>query len=361
MSRPIFRQRPGATPDEIQKEVQLAFDRLGDIIPRRIPNLRIGVNETKVAHGQRDVPSQWRAVNHAAGVVIEQTRPADERFLYLRRQGSIVDSLVGSPSGNSMRSQGQWHVWGMDRGNAPSFGAIGANVGPNGAFDNEYGMSAIPGYFPEAGQITALAVAIADAPTVTGVNPRNEYGWLGVAPDTIVAGEHWPDSTIAGSGVQVIGGNSGSSKLRGGTVAIDVPAGSLLWAIYQNRVVFAVGLQYFGGSMDAFPNWGGYDDLSGVAIGSTPPSTISGSSAIGYCSLVGVTLPYAVDSDFPATGRRLRTANDIDSSANQLWNAAGSGIPYFLYQWTRTSAPATTTGDATILNETDAVTDIEVL
>jgi hypothetical protein len=360
-----FRERPGADLDSVQQEIKFAFDRLGDIIPRRIPNVRIGVTETRIAHGHRSVPSQWRAVNHRAGVVIEQTRPADSKYLYLRRQQSIAGDLGGFVGPPMMRSEGQWHVWGLDTNNAPTFGTggAGANVGVNAAANNQNTMTAVPGWFPEAGVITMLAMAIGDIPGGggTGVPGGGEHGWIGIAPDSIVGNEHWPSATVAGSGARVVGGGSGSRKIRGGVVSVVVEAGSLLWLIYQNQVTSTAGVEYYGGSLVEFPNWGGYDDLRAVAIGQTPPAPITGNSAMGYCSLAGSTLTYAFESSFPASGRRLRTANDADANANQIWNIAGGGVPYFLYQWSRTVAPAAVTGGATILNSTDAVTDIEVL
>lgn len=255
-----------------------------------------------------------------------------------RRAGADLEfPSVGPGDPRGQRSAGQWHVWGMDRGDAPSFNM---DVGVASAFNNKNGMSAVPCWFPEAGRITALALGIADSPGGggTGVPGGGEYGWIGVAPDTVAAGEHYPNATIAGSGVRVVGAGSGSAKLRGGVVSLAVPANSLLWLVHQNQITDVAGVAFYGGSMIAFPNWGGFDDLRAVAIGQTPPTAapgVRGNSAIGYCSLVGSVLTYTFERSFPAGGRRLRTANDADASANQLWAAAAGGIPYYLYQWSR--------------------------
>jgi hypothetical protein len=258
----------------------------------------------------------------------------------MRRAGADLEFAGSGGSGDprGQRSSGQWHVWGLDRGDAPTFSM---DVGVNSNFNNKNSMSAVPCWFPEEGRITALALAIADSPGGggTGVPSGGEYGWIGVAPDSIIDSEHYAGRTIEGSGVRVIGAGSGTPKVRGGLVSVPVTAGSMMWLVHQNQIVSVAGVAFYGGSMIAFPNWGGYDDLRAVALDDTPPTAapgVRGNSAIGYCSLVGSTLAYTFERDFPTGGRRLRTANDGEADANQLWNAAGGGIPYYLYQWSRT-------------------------
>lgn len=79
-----FRQRPGSSLDEVQAETRLAFERLGDVIARRLPNRVIGPNETRIAHGLDSVPSQWHAVSAQHAATILETRRPDRTFLYLR-------------------------------------------------------------------------------------------------------------------------------------------------------------------------------------------------------------------------------------------------------------------------------------
>ena len=355
-----FRERPGASLDSVQQEIKFAFDRLGDIIPKRIPNVTVGITETRIAHGHRGVPSQWRAVNHRAGVVIEQTRPADSKYLYLKRQGSIAGELGGDIGPPSIRCSAEWHGWGLDLNVVTNATLSTKNCGHNVGHDNKKPMWAVPAYFPEAGQITALMLGIGDSSGGggTGVPGGGEHCWLAVADDVVSAGDHRPGPTRAGTGVIVVGQGTGINKFRGGAVTIEVEAGSILWLVGQEQVNSAAGVAFYGFPLNLLPNWGGLYDLEALAIGSTAPGTINDTNAcFGYCSLVAETLTYAFERDFPTNYRRMHSTGD----ANQLWNPGGGGMPLTLYQWARAAAPVGVAGPATILNDTDAVTDIEVL
>jgi hypothetical protein len=90
----LFHERPGASLDEVQKEIGLAFRRLGDIVSHVLPAVEIRTAETRVAHGVGSVPSRWRVVRQAGEGTIYETRPADKKFLYLAKQAVVLRSGV---------------------------------------------------------------------------------------------------------------------------------------------------------------------------------------------------------------------------------------------------------------------------
>lgn len=84
-----FRRRPGATLDEVQDEIKLAFDSLGNVISKQLPRLSIGPDEQLVAHGLGSVPRGWRVIRQGGFGLIYQTRLPDKKFLYLAKQDVI--------------------------------------------------------------------------------------------------------------------------------------------------------------------------------------------------------------------------------------------------------------------------------
>jgi hypothetical protein len=91
----VFRHLgPNASINDVQDEMRLFAERLGDLVRKIIPDVTIGPNETRVAHGLGSVPSRWRVVKQTGEGVIYETRPADNKFLYLAKQPVVTKGAV---------------------------------------------------------------------------------------------------------------------------------------------------------------------------------------------------------------------------------------------------------------------------
>jgi hypothetical protein len=242
----------------------------------------------------------------------------------------ILGQMAAQPT---LRSTGQWHIWGQDL-NVNGVSADTA-AGTNPAADGNNVMWAVPHWFPESVTITSLAMGLENdlaGGGGQGVPIGGEHAWIGLARDTIVASEHWPGATLAGSAVRVVGSGAGARKLRGGAVSITFGPNELGWQVGQCLMTAVAGAELYGMPMGNWPAWGGVDDLRGLVIGDSMPAARTAYSSVGYCSAVGTLLTYTLGRDFPATGRRLRAKNDGDALANQLFS---NNMPIVLFQISR--------------------------
>jgi hypothetical protein len=254
-----------------------------------------------------------------------------DRLSMNRGAAGFPDESLGV---QSLRATGQWHIWGQDL-NLTGISADSA-AGVNSAFNGNNAMWAIPCWLPEPITIVTLAMGlVADigGGGGQGVPVGGEHGWVGLAPDAIVSGEHSPGPTISGSAVRVVGAGSGAKKIRGGTVAVRSSGREFFWLVGQTQMTGVAGAEYYGMAMGNWPSWGGLDDLTGLAVGATMPGAVTAHSAVGYCSPVASVLTYTLGRDFPTSGaRRLRTKNDGEATANQLFS---NNMPIILWQFTR--------------------------
>jgi hypothetical protein len=175
---------------------------------------------------------------------------------------------------SSLNSAGQWHVWGRPVFDLNSIAADTA-AGVNPVAGNDHLMWAIPMLCPETIRITALAMGVSIAGGGgTGVPIGGEHGWIGIARDSIVSANHWPGATVAGSAVQVIG-TGGARKLRGGAVAVTCGPNEIVWQVGQVQINSVAGAAIYGMPMGNWTEWGGLDDLRGLAIGDDMPGSIT--------------------------------------------------------------------------------------
>jgi hypothetical protein len=254
-------------------------------------------------------------------------RAGFRRFLEAPGGAESAAAGVGPPS---LRSSGQWHIWGQGS-DVQAFGA-NTSAGATSAAGNDHLMWCVPMWFPDAVTVTMLAMGVSiGGGGGQGVPTGGEHAWIGLARDSIVGADHWPSATLAGSAVRVIG-QGGAQRLAGGVISIACGPNEIVWQVGQAMINGVAGAAVYGMPMVNWPAWGGVDDLRGLAIGDQMPGAITEVSAVGYCSTVGTLLTYTLGRDFPATGRRLRTANDAEALANQLWCA---NMPIVLYQLTR--------------------------
>lgn len=265
------------------------------------------------------------------------TRPAGHRQF---GDPNSSDAVAKDP--RIMRTQGEWHIWGCDWQHFAEAGALMplANVACSAAAGGKNSMCAIAGYFPEAVTITKLGLGLAGdsgGGGGTGVPVGGEHGWLGIAPDIMSGTDHYPGTTIVGSGARVVGLGTGVARIRGANVAVRISAGSIMWVVYQNQITGVAGGQYGGINYSfGWSNWGGVNDLSGKDFGGTfllPQGW--GGTWFGWCTPVANTLAYTFEQSFPAGGRRLRNANDADANNNQLFSQGNGGLIAVLYQFTR--------------------------
>jgi hypothetical protein len=82
--KPTFRVQRGASVDQVQDEVKRVLDELGNFGSKELPLRAVGPNETRIAHGLGRVPDRWRLYSHQDGATIQETRPPDSKYLYLR-------------------------------------------------------------------------------------------------------------------------------------------------------------------------------------------------------------------------------------------------------------------------------------
>jgi hypothetical protein len=93
--RPVFNKQNDASPSAIQDEVLRFTQQLGDVSTAKIlRRIAIGTTETMVAHGLGGKPLTWLAGGPSLGMLLSETKPADEKFLYLIATVAVTVDLV---------------------------------------------------------------------------------------------------------------------------------------------------------------------------------------------------------------------------------------------------------------------------
>jgi hypothetical protein len=114
--KPTFRVQRGASVDQVQDEVKRVLDELGNFGSKELPLRAVGPNETRIAHGLGRVPDRWRLYSHQDGATIQETRPPDSKYLYLRNVKPVA-SLADEDWASSVKRR-MLALAGIDPGRA---------------------------------------------------------------------------------------------------------------------------------------------------------------------------------------------------------------------------------------------------
>lgn len=307
-----FREQPGASVDQVQRELRRALARVEAALV--IKGVAIGTTETRIRHGLGSVPTRWGIASQRGAGDIYQTRAPDDQFLYLARV------VTGLPDECSLRQQDIWYLWGH-RGFAVQQELVpGAEIRPGQAAGL---MMAVPEYFPEPCTITKLA-------TILRLDTNLEQAWIGLARDSIVSGEHYPGATIAGSAARVVGGGTGTKRLRGGTVSIKTYGNEILWWLFQDKNGPQGKIYGAAWRPDWLPNSFGIQTnlttgaglTTALALDAVVPGVVKFEGWVGYTAS---STTYTVGRDFGAGGSLLPS-----NLQPQMWGDEGWAMP--LYQ-----------------------------
>lgn len=90
----FYRPRPGADDKDVQEEIRLTFERLGDAaVTKLLKRVSIGTSTTRIAHGMGSVPNGWREFNKEGDARIWQSQAPDANNLYLQASVAVVAGI----------------------------------------------------------------------------------------------------------------------------------------------------------------------------------------------------------------------------------------------------------------------------
>jgi hypothetical protein len=241
-----------------------------------------------------------------------------------------------------------WNLWGVPPEGRNGLLAYDKSGADNDGSDVSNGpMYAQPHFFADKGTLTALAAVL------TTDAAGYDVSWVGLARNKVVAGNAYPDVTIPGSFGAIVGGGTGTRRLRG--FAINVPVAQSgpewMWLIYQSRA----GSATYGPIIQAynkdFARVLGRDNpvLRGLALGAFVAGNELGSpmpSGGGICGYeatwqasgippFGDPQAYSVGCNFPA-GMPVMRSNVIDANVGDARYTTGWGFLRAInFTWTR--------------------------
>jgi hypothetical protein len=229
-------------------------------------------------------------------------------------------TFVAGPLAN--RKSGEWYYWGYDFAPAALAVEVPGGTGISGSASVSGLMMAIPGYFPEAGTITALATGL-----ITDQNGLRAT--LGICRDDTFGTNHYPVAGVPPAIASVTGAGTGLRKIRGGVVSFPTLGNEILWYVLQDLGGFGAGSIYIANDRRNFFPAFGISNMVGLALNSTLPGSLDDASGMGWYTTAAPAQGLAVGG-FP------RTSVGTLSGLNNLVMWGNFGMPIPLFQWTRT-------------------------
>ena len=263
-------------------------------------------------------------------------------------QGATGPAGPQGPAGSSGTASGtpfftlandEWYYWGLNPANINTPNVVFTQQMGLSPTSLNFGMSAIPMWFPEKGTITKLAMFQVQQ---NAGSPR-PFGWIGIARSQIINGWIYPAATVASIDCpQPAGLATGSPNLYlnggsvNGVVSVANDAGEILWLILQNPDFSTGGGSdyYFGADAKLWPGTGAHVTLDALAVGSSNVgiTTLQTQAAIGWYTTAGPS--YVVGQDFPA-GQTLMSGLGPNTWLPSNGAQSTAYMPAVVYQWER--------------------------
>lgn len=292
-----FREQPGADVDQVQRELRRVL--AGVEVARVLEAKTIGTTETRVRHGLDSVPSRWRVASQKGPGVVYETKPPDDKFLYLAALTSF-GSAAGAPSELFVRNDKSYCA-GVDKpggpGDDPTKEESAGSAAPTSAYE-PYWIA-----YPEVMRVDCTVVSLAfysDAGT--------QKIWVAVFSNASDgAGNDYPGTCLAVYEFSMVGFGPPGAGRRLGVVSLAATAGTKLW--FGTATNTNAGLRGYMTSSNYRPVLG-YDTPASIV------GTFRNYIGIRTATAPAYALPVVGVTTFPAGGVLLPVGNDTIGSGS---------------------------------------------